>query len=177
MSAYQNGTGLFFSRSVVSDSLRPHGLKHARLGTGVYSLLVNYLKRMHVCELSCVWLFATPLTSAHWVPLSMRFFRQEYWSAFPFLPPGDLPDPGIEPQFPVSLISAGGFFYHWATWEALKWMAVLHMVTQSLRFCLLSFLSSVVHLHHVASKIILFFCIKCLKRLLVLSCYWFFCLL
>ena len=35
----------------------------------------------------------------------------------------------------------------------------------------LFFLSSVVHLHHVASKITLFSCIKCLKRLLVLSCY------
>ena len=28
-------------------------------------------------------------------PLSMRFFRQEYWSGLPFPPPGDLPDPGI----------------------------------------------------------------------------------
>ena len=25
------------------------------------------------------------------------FFRQEYWSGFPFPPPGDLPDPGIKP--------------------------------------------------------------------------------
>ena len=27
--------------------------------------------------------------------LSMRFSRQEYWSGLLFLPPGDLPDPGI----------------------------------------------------------------------------------
>ena len=27
---------------------------------------------------------------------SMRFPRQEYWTGLPFLPPGDLPDPGIE---------------------------------------------------------------------------------
>ena len=26
----------------------------------------------------------------------MKFFRQEYWSGLPFLPPGDLPDQGIE---------------------------------------------------------------------------------
>ena len=26
----------------------------------------------------------------------MGFSRQEYWSALPFPPPGDLPDPGIE---------------------------------------------------------------------------------
>ena len=25
----------------------------------------------------------------------MGFSRQEYWSGLPFLPPGDLPDPGI----------------------------------------------------------------------------------
>ena len=31
---------------------------------------------------------------------AMGFFRQEYWSGLPFPPPGDLPDPGIEPAFP-----------------------------------------------------------------------------
>ena len=35
-------------------------------------------------------------------PLSMGFFRQEYWSGLPFLPPGALPDPGTEPVFPPS---------------------------------------------------------------------------
>ena len=30
------------------------------------------------------------------------FFRQEYWSGFPFPPPGDLPDPGIKPTSLVS---------------------------------------------------------------------------
>ena len=51
--------------SVMSDSLRPHGL--------------------------------SPVN-----PLSMGFARQEYWSGLPFLFPGDLPDPGLEP---VSLMS------------------------------------------------------------------------
>jgi len=27
----------------------------------------------------------------------MEFSRQEYWSGLPFTPPGDLPNPGIEP--------------------------------------------------------------------------------
>jgi len=27
----------------------------------------------------------------------MGFSRQKYWSGLPFLSPGDLPDPGIEP--------------------------------------------------------------------------------
>ena len=32
----------------------------------------------------------------------MGFSRQEYWNGLPFPPPGDLPDPGIEPASPVS---------------------------------------------------------------------------
>ena len=34
-------------------------------------------------------------------PLSMGFFRQEYWSGLPFPSPGDLPNPGIEPRSPT----------------------------------------------------------------------------
>ena len=32
---------------------------------------------------------------------SRGFFRQEYWSGFPFPSPGDLPDTGIEPGSPT----------------------------------------------------------------------------
>ena len=46
-------------------------------------------------------LFATPWTAAHQAPLSMRFSRQGYWSGLPFPPPGDLPNPGIEPWSPA----------------------------------------------------------------------------
>ena len=45
--------------------------------------------------------FATPWTVALWVPLSMEFSRQEYWSGLPFPFPGDLPDPGIKPESPA----------------------------------------------------------------------------
>ena len=45
---------------------------------------------------------ATQWTVACQTPLSMGFFRQEYWSEFPCPPPGDLPDSGIEPMSPVS---------------------------------------------------------------------------
>ena len=41
-------------------------------------------------------------TVACWAPLSMGFSRQEYWSGLPCPPPGDLPNPGIEPASPVS---------------------------------------------------------------------------
>ena len=43
---------------------------------------------------------AIPWTVAHQVPLSMEFSRQEYWSGLP-CPPGDLPNPGIEPGSPA----------------------------------------------------------------------------
>ena len=60
-------------------------------------------KKYSQCHvLSYVWLFATPWTVAHQAPLSMEFSRQEYWSGLPFLLPGHLPDPGIEPESPAS---------------------------------------------------------------------------
>ena len=42
----------------------------------------------------------------------MGFSRQEYWSESLFPPPGDLRNPGIEPESLMSLALAGGFFYH-----------------------------------------------------------------
>ena len=36
-------------------------------------------------------------------------FSQEYWSGLPFPPPGDLPDPGIEPVSPAFPTLADGF--------------------------------------------------------------------
>ena len=49
------------------------------------------------CLLSCVRLFVAPWTIDNHAPLTMGFSRQEYWSGLLFPPPGDLPDPGIEP--------------------------------------------------------------------------------
>ena len=37
----------------------------------------------------------------HQAPLSMGFFKWEYWSGLPFPIPGDLPDLGIEPRPPA----------------------------------------------------------------------------
>ena len=59
---------------------------------------------MWACVLSCfsrVRLFATLWTIACQAPLSMGFSRQKSWSELPFPPPGDLPDPGIEPTSPA----------------------------------------------------------------------------
>ena len=52
---------------------------------------------------------ATPWTVACQAPLSMEFFRQEYWNGLPFPPPGDLPNPGVEPASLASPALAGGF--------------------------------------------------------------------
>ena len=55
----------------------------------------------YVCMLSCfnrVQLFVIIWTIVCQVPLAMEFSRQEYWNGFPCPPPGDLPNPGIEPM-------------------------------------------------------------------------------
>ena len=69
---------------------------------------------------SCVQLFVTPWTVAHQAPLSMGFPRQEYCGGLPFPPPGDVPDPGIEPTSLMSPALASSFFTTSAIWEALS---------------------------------------------------------
>ena len=83
--------------------------------------LVKNLPAMRECvcvkSLSHVRLFVTPWTVAHQAPLSMGLSRQDNWNGLPFLPPGDLPDPGIKPGSPAL---AGGFFTIWATRRATR---------------------------------------------------------
>ena len=50
---------------------------------------------------SCVRLFETLWTVVRQAPLSMGFSRPEYWSRLPCPPPGDLPNPGIQPRSPA----------------------------------------------------------------------------
>ena len=57
--------------------------------------------RSEVKLLSHVRLLATPWTVAYKAPQSMGFSRQEYWKGVPFPSPGDLPNPGIEPESPT----------------------------------------------------------------------------
>ena len=72
-----------------------------------------------MCAKSLVQLFVTLRWDvAHQAPLSMGFSRQEYWSGLLCPPPGDLPDPGIEPTSLTSLALAGELFTTGATWEA-----------------------------------------------------------
>ena len=63
---------------------------------------------MFICAQLCLSLCdprdcSLPGSSVH------RFPRKGYWSGSPFLPPGDLPDPRIEPVSPGCPASAGRF--------------------------------------------------------------------
>ena len=65
-----------------------------------YSFFKLQLKYMceHAQSLQSCWTLCDLWTIASQAPLSMGFSRQEYWSGLPYLPPGDLPDPVIEPM-------------------------------------------------------------------------------
>ena len=67
----------------------------------------------HACtqSLSHVQLFVTPWTAAHHAPLSIQFFRQEYWSGLSLLPLRDLPDPRTELTSLAASALAGVFFF------------------------------------------------------------------
>ena len=67
---------------------------------------------------SHVRLFATLWTIALQAPLSVGFSRQEHWSRLPCPPPGDLPNPGINPPSFTSPALANKFFTTSTTWEA-----------------------------------------------------------
>ena len=73
---------------------------------------------MCVCLCSVVSDYCFPMGcsppgySVHGIP------RQEYWSRSQFPPPGDLPDPGMEPWFScISCIGRRNLF-RWVIWEA-----------------------------------------------------------
>ena len=69
-------------------------------------------------------------------PLSMGFSQQEYWSGLPFPPPGDLPDPGIEPVSPASSALQADFLplSHWGSLIVLV-RAFNIMLDKSLACC------------------------------------------
>ena len=60
-------------------------------------IFLSLPRKKSECE-RCIQLSVTPRTVACQAPLSMAFSRQEYLSGLPFPPPGNLPNPGIEPM-------------------------------------------------------------------------------
>ena len=67
-----------------------------------------YVKSLQSCSTLC----------DPWTVFPLGFSRQEYWNGLPYPPPGDLPNPGIEPVSFMSPALAGRFFTTGATWEA-----------------------------------------------------------
>ena len=66
-----------------------------------HDCLIVFLKLYIKLLSKLIHTYLYPWTVACQVPLFMEFSRQEeYWSGLAF-PPGDLPDPGIEPVSPA----------------------------------------------------------------------------
>ena len=85
--------------------------------------------RRHVCAVwarSVVSDTEIPWTAACQALLSMGFSRQECWSGLPCPPPGDYPDPRIEPASLFSPVLAGRFFTACTTWNSIVLKYWLH---------------------------------------------------
>ena len=92
--------------SVVSVAYQPRAERWTRsFWLCYFARLLKQSAANGVCMcaqlLSCVRLLVTLWPVAHQAPPSMGFPRQESWSGLPFPPPGNLPDPGMEPASPA----------------------------------------------------------------------------
>ena len=65
-----------------------------------------------LCYFSCVLLYATLWTATCQASLFMEFSRQEYWSGLPSPPPGDYPDPRVEPTSLTSTCIGRCILFH-----------------------------------------------------------------
>ena len=110
---------IFFSRRSPAPGLKP--MSPALAGGFFATEPSGKPTECNACVLSSfsyVQLCVTLWTVAHQPPLFMGFCRKEHWSRLSCPPPGDLPNPGIEPRSLMSPALAGGFFTTSATWEA-----------------------------------------------------------
>ena len=82
-----------------------------------------------------------PQTVAPQSPLSMGFFKQEYWIGLPLSSPEVLPDPGIKLASPGSPALARGFFtieeilISFLLSTSLKFLHPLSIITSTLTTC------------------------------------------
>ena len=94
--------------------------KHTKRQNYMSKILREECEYMCVCVCVCVCMHACMCmwarTIDHQAPLSMGFSRQVYWSGLPFPSPGDLPNLGIDPVFPLSC-TGRHVLYHRDTWE------------------------------------------------------------
>ena len=97
---------------VPSDPFSPFYLPPPHTSGNHWSVLC--ISACMLSHFTHIHLLLTLWTVARQAPLSVEFPRQEYWSGVPFPPPGDLPDPGIEPTSPAF---AGRFFSTEPPWK------------------------------------------------------------
>ena len=93
---------------------------HGEAYNSVFSPLLPHHTSMHTQSFSCVQLFVTPWTAACQAPLSMEFFRQEYWNGLLFPPPGIFPTQ----RGNLSLLHCRQILYplsHWGTNSYYHW--------------------------------------------------------
>ena len=84
-------------------------------GNTFFECLSVYTQLLQSCLTLCDPMYGSPPgSSVHGI------LQQEHWSGLPYPPPGDIPDPGIEPPSLMSPALAGRFFTIRATWEALS---------------------------------------------------------
>ena len=76
----------------------------------VCACMLNHFSYVRLCVTLC--------TVACQAPLSMGFYRQEYWNGLLCPPPGDLPNPGMELVSLMFPALAGRFFTTSATCKA-----------------------------------------------------------
>ena len=90
------------------------------------SLLQHHSSKASILQRSAFFIVQLShpyMTTGKAIALTMEFSRPEYWSGLPCPPPpGDLPDPGIEPVSLMSPVLAAGFFPTRAIWEACRQM-------------------------------------------------------
>ena len=88
-------------------------------------LISDFSLPMVVLSCSVMSNSVAPGTVAHQALLSVGFTRQAHQSGLLLPALGDLPDPGIEPEFLASPALASGFFITSASWEALSLPRIL----------------------------------------------------
>ena len=107
-------------------------LKNVQVCAILFILFLWWILIYQMCcmlsHFSWIQLCATLWTVVHQAPLSMGFSRQEYWSGLPCPPPGGLPDPGMEREYLMSPVLAGGFFTTSTTWETPVYRQIWHRV-------------------------------------------------
>ena len=120
------------------------GKSGAKKCTSAFSLLGSERPGHYggLVAVSCPTL-ATPWTVDCQAPLSMGFFRQEYWSGLPLPSPGGLPDPGIESGPPAlqadslpTELEGSSSISHWiwlpqeGSWLWARWFYLVEVISE-----------------------------------------------